>query len=283
VDPHLTVVANVGDNFWIHGLYVCPDVDIATYALAGIANRKKGWGIEGDSFATLRQIERLGGEGWFALGDKDIATSILRTELMRGGVTLTQVTSMVRKSLGIKPDILPATDSPVETVIVTDRGEMNLQEFWVKRRGTPRVLGVKYKGATQARPTMSVRDALNHADRVVICPANPVTSIGPMLAIAGFRKILTGSAARIAALSPMVGASPFSGPAAEFMRAMGTSSDSIGVAGLYRDFLDGIIVNKRDREMREKIERMGIRCGCSETRISGPSSSLRLAKELLSI
>ncbi|MDA4127018.1 MAG: 2-phospho-L-lactate transferase [Thaumarchaeota archaeon] len=279
----LTVIANVGDNIWIHRLYVCPDVDIAMYTLAGIANPKTGWGIKGDTFSTLSQISRIGGETWFKLGDRDLATSALRTGMLRRGMTLTAVTDRLRKSFGVKCELLPATDQNLETRIDTPLGDMHLQEFWVREKGEPEVTGVHYRGASRASITAEVRRALSGADRVVICPANPITSIGPMLAISGFAKELAGSDARVVALSPMVGEAPFSGPAGKLMKAAGRKADSVGIASMYQKFVDCIVVASEDQAMKKRIEALGIECVTSETMMKSREDERRLARELLKV
>jgi LPPG:FO 2-phospho-L-lactate transferase len=277
----LTVVANVGDNIWIYGVYVCPDIDIACYSLAGIADAAKGWGIEGDTFEVLRSLEGRGVESWFRLGDRDLATCMQRTEMMRAGATLTDATDSERKSLGLKCRVLPVTDDSVETRIDTSKGDIHLQEFWVKEKGRPRASGVRYKGARNSRVTPQVVSAVSRADRVVICPANPVTSIGPMLAVPGFARLLSQSKARVVALSPMEGSAPFSGPAGKLMKATGTRQDSVGVARFYSTFLDGIIISEGDLGLRRDIKTMGVTCLTSNTRIESPKDELRLAKELM--
>lgn len=277
----LTVISNVGDNIWMHGLYICPDVDIAMYTLAGIANRQKGWGVEGDTFETLGQMKLEGEESWFALGDRDLATHILRTMMVREGVGLTEATRRLCRSLGVKPRILPATDSPLETWVRTPAAQMHLQEFWVKQRGRPKVIGVRYWGASKARPTPDVERAIMGAGRVVVCPANPVTSIGPMLAIPGFAKLLSKTPGRVSALSPMVGSMPFSGPAAKLMKGVGIRPDSAGVAEKYSRFLDSIIIDRSDAGLVDEIEAMGIGCKLSDTMIGSESDERRLARELL--
>jgi LPPG:FO 2-phospho-L-lactate transferase len=277
----LTVVANVGDNVWMHGLYVCPDVDISIYTLAKVADRARGWGIEGDTFTVLKQLGALGEETWFALGDRDLATHILRTRALRGGRTLTQATKELCRAFGVSARVLPATDSPLETRILTTEGEMNLQEFWVKRRGRPHVEGIRYAGAATAPVTVDVERAIGAADSVVVCPANPITSIGPILAIDGLRESLARTPARVSALSPMVGNAPFSGPAAKLMKASGTSPDSLGVAALYLGFLDAMIINRTDRSMAARIQRLGVRCHLSDTELRSSAAERRLAVELL--
>ncbi len=279
----LTAVVNVGDNAWMYGVYVCPDVDVATYALAGIASRATGWGIEGDSFEALDELAKLGEETWFRLGDRDLAVCLLRTQMLREGATLTEATDRIRRGLGVKSRVLPATDSGVETWIATSKGEMHLQEFWVKEKGEPRVKGVSYRGARTADATPQVRSAILSADRVVVCPANPVTSIGPMLALRGFAGLLSETSARVVAVSPMVGRAPISGPAGKFMRAMGMVPDSSAVARLYSKFLDCMLISEQDRAMKSSIESLGLRCVTSDTMMAGPADEARLAAEALEI
>ena len=276
----LTVLANVGDNIWTYGVYVCPDVDIATYRLAGISS-PRGWGIAGDSFEVLRGLSRLGKETWFRLGDMDLAVCLARTEMLRKGLSLTQATERIAKSLGAGSPILPVTDDRLETRILTPTGELHLQEFWVRERGRPKVIGVRYEGARGAEPTREVAAAVSAADRVVICPANPVTSIGPMLAVTGFKRLLRETGARIVALSPMEGAAPFSGPAGKFLRATGTSPDSYGVARLYSDLADCIVISEADAALGEKVRALGMECVTTGTRMRGLTGELRLARVMI--
>ncbi len=281
VGDDLTVVANVGDNIWIYGVYVCPDIDIACYTLAGISDPSKGWGIAGDTFGALGALRTLGEETWFALGDRDLGTCLMRTDSLREGATLTEAVDQERRALNVRQRILPATDDPLETRIGTEHGEMHLQEFWVKGGGRPAVRYVRYRGARRARASPAVLSALRGADRIVLCPANPVTSIGPMLAISGFRDALSQTRARVTALSPMKGKGPFSGPAGKLMKARGMGQDSAAVARFYSGFLDAIVISKGDRGLRGEIEALGVECVASDTLISGPRDELRLARELL--
>jgi LPPG:FO 2-phospho-L-lactate transferase len=276
----LTVVANVGDNIWTYGVYVCPDVDIATYTLAGISS-PRGWGIAGDTFEALRGLSRLGEETWFRLGDRDLAVCLERTDMLRRGKSLTEATCRIAKSLGVESLILPVTDDSLQTRVITPAGELHLQEFWVRERGKPRATGVKYVGARGAKPTHAVVAALSEADRVVVCPANPVTSIGPMLAVTGFRRLLRESNARIVALSPMEGVAPFSGPAGKLLSAEGSLPDSYGVAGLYSDFADCMVISEADAALGEKIRALGMECVTTDTRMKGPTDELRLAQVMI--
>ncbi|MFI5404297.1 MAG: 2-phospho-L-lactate transferase [Candidatus Gagatemarchaeaceae archaeon] len=279
--PDLTVVANVGDNIWMHGLYVCPDVDIALYTLAGIADKSRGWGVEGDTFNSLAGLRALNTESWFALGDRDLATHIVRTALLRSGASLTEVTEKLRRDLHATSRVLPATDDPLETHVRTKKGLLHLQEFWVREGGRPGVTGVEYRGAARSRPSPQVADSIKGADRIVLCPANPVTSIGPILAIPGFPKLLQGARARITALSPMLGSSPFSGPAAKLMKAAGLRPNSLGVAVRYSGFLDAILIDSKDAGLAEEISNQGVQCHLSDIRMAGPEDETRLARAVL--
>ena len=279
----LTAVINVGDNVWMHGLYICPDIDTAIYTLAGVANRTLGWGLEGDTFRTLEQLGRIGESRWFALGDLDIATHLVRTRMLREGKNLTAVTEKLRKAFGVAHQILPLTNDAVETHVVTPSGSVHLQEFWVRERGRPAVKSVTYRGASKSSCTEEVAKAVRQSDRIVVCPANPVSSIGPMLAVPGFTRMLSGAKARVTALSPMVGKVPFSGPAGKLMKAVGMRPDSVGVAQAYYGFLDTLIIDRSDKESADEIESLGIRCVAADTRMANRSDEVRLSKELLDV
>ena len=279
----LAAVVNVGDNAWMYGAYVCPDIDVATYALAGIADRERGWGIEGDTFETLGRIARLGAETWFRLGDMDLATCLVRTEMMRGGATLTEATEVLRAALGVSVPVLPVTDSEETTWVRTPKGWMHLQEFWVREKGRPKPLAVAYRGARRARVSERAASAILGADRIAVCPANPGTSIGPMLAIPGFVGLLRRTGARVVALSPMAGCAPYSGPAGKLMKGLGVRRDSLGVATLYSRFLDAILIAEEDAPLRPEIESLGMDCETADTLMAGAKAEVRLAGALLKL
>lgn len=203
--------------------------------------------------------------------------------MIRSGATLTQATDRIRKALGVATPVLPVTDSDVETWVLTPRGAMHLQEFWVRERGAPAVLGVSYRGVRRARVTPDVESAVSGADRIVLCPANPLTSLGPMLAVPGFARALSASRGRTVALSPMVGRAPFSGPAGKFLRAAGVTPDSAGVARRYASFLDWLMISEADAPMKGTIEALGVRCATGNTLMRTPEDAVRLAKELLEL
>lgn len=276
----LTVVCNVGDNFRWQGLLVCPDVDIAMYTLAGVADPERGWGIRGDTFHVLDALGSIGEETWFRMGDRDIATSLLRTEMISRGASLTDATNELSRRHGLSCPILPASDLSIETRIITPKGNLHLQEFWVRDHGKGRVTGVEYRGAGAASLTSQAQEAISRADSVVICPANPVTSMGPMLAVRGMVEALGETSARVVALSPMRGPAPFSGPAGKLMRAVNLRPDSVGVAGLYSRFLDTLIVDRQDSELKGEVESFGISCLLSDITIGKKGDAVRLAREM---
>lgn len=281
VIDNLTIIANVADNIWVHGLYVCPDVDTAMYTLANLIDRERGWGISGDTFNFISQMDSLGEESWFLLGDRDLATHIVRTKLLRGGKRLTEVTKILCSKFRVKHSILPVCDEHVETHIVTDEGEMHLQEFWVKRRARPDVINVLYNGIDKARATDEVINALEDADRIIICPGNPITSIRPILMVPGLMKALSNSRAMKIALSPMIGNSAYSGPAAKLMLSLGIESNSFGVAKLYSGFLDCIMIDESDDEIAGRIRELGIKCISTRTMMQDELDEERLAREML--
>ncbi len=281
LEVDLTVIANVGDDFWFGGLMVCPDLDVSAYALAGVGDERKGWGLNGDSFRAVGRLRELGGEGWFRLGDRDLATCLLRTALLREGRSLTEATAAVCRGLGVKQRVLPLTDDDVQTFVLTPQGRMHLQEFWVREKGTPAVTGVEYAGAALARTTPEVVDALKAADRIVVSPANPVTSVGPMLAVPGFGDLLGSMKRKVSALSPMVGDAPFSGPAGKMMTALGIAPDSVGVARRYMGFVGSMLISSKDARMAEEIRGLGIRCRAVDTAIVSQRGAEELSKDLL--
>ncbi|MGA2666218.1 MAG: 2-phospho-L-lactate transferase [Nitrososphaerales archaeon] len=280
-----TVISNVGDNLWSHGLYVAPDVDIAVYALAGIGDVARGWGLKDETFNVLGQLARIGEETWFNLGDRDLATHIFRTERLAHGKRLGEVTEELCARLGVAGQrVIPCTDDRLETHIVTATGTVHLQEFWVKERGAPEVLGVEYRGADGARPARAALDALAAADRIVFCPANPVTSILPILAVDGIRQAVaaSGATARRVAVSPMVGDGPVTGPAGKLMRAVGAEPTSRGVARLYRGLVDRFLIDASDSPQAAAIqEEGGMEAVPARILMATHDDEVRLAREVI--
>ncbi|MCJ7762244.1 2-phospho-L-lactate transferase, partial [Candidatus Bathyarchaeota archaeon] len=212
-EEDLSIIVNTGDDIELFGLHVSPDVDIVTYTLAGIVDEAKGWGIKGDTFQCLEALRRLNQEAWFAIGDRDLATHIFRTNLLKGGRKLSEVTTKVSRALGLKMAILPMTDDKFETRIVTRAGSLHFQEYLVKRGAKDEVLGVEFLGADNAKPAAGVIDAVMNAELVIVCPSNPVVSIGTILAVNGVRDALKQTDAKKIAISPIVAGAPIKGPA----------------------------------------------------------------------
>jgi LPPG:FO 2-phospho-L-lactate transferase len=281
------VVSNVGDNFWHKGLYICPDIDIAIYSLAGMADTAKGWGIEGDTFNVLSQLKRMGEEAWFNLGDRDLATHIFRTAQLSQGKRLGEVTKELCKRLAVTQTVAPCTDDSLETHIGTIRDgrheTMHLQEFWVREGGSPGVTSVSYVGAETATTNETALRSIEEADRIVFCPANPVTSILPMLSVRGLRDAIAESRARRVAVSPMIGMAPVNGPAGKMMNGLGLGSDSLAVAKLYRGLIDCLIIDSSDGTQRAGIEREGIEVASTTTLMNNREEELELASMALRV
>ncbi len=258
VDEDVTVICNVGDNIWLHGLYVCPDIDTVLYGLSGLLDKERGWGVAGDSFQGLEQMEKLGLETWFRLGDKDLALHIFRTQMLKSGKTLSQVTDNLSVRLGLTWKILPASDQSIETMIETLSGDIHLQEFWVRDSAKPKVISVKYRGAEAASPAPRIVDLIMQAEKVLICPGNPVTSVNPILAVHDITESLKKTPAKIIAVSPIIGDKPVSGPAGLLMPALGFPVSPIGVARMYSSFLDSLVIHDTDSQFRTQIEELGI-------------------------
>ena len=283
-DPaQLTIVCNTGDDCVFHGLHISPDIDTITYTLAGLSDGEKGWGIKGDSFTVLEQLRRLGNDAWFNLGDKDIATHITRTRLMAEGLTLSQVTARIRAALGVRAKILPMSDQRVETRVITPEGEISFQEFFVKERYSREVVAVHFCGAERSQPAPGVLEAIRQSTAVIIAPSNPITSIGPILAVAEIRKALQHSVVPVAAVSPIIGRTAISGPAHRLMAARGVEPSAYGVADGYRDLLKRFVIDTEDHHAKGRIEKLGIRVVESSIRLSSIADKRRLAREVLAL
>src|SRR5919112_5726917 len=230
-DPaDLTIICNTADDATFHGLQVSPDVDTIVYTLAGLNDEEKGWGLADESFVALEQLRRLGEEVWFKLGDRDLATHILRTHLLRQGITLSEVTRRIRTALDVKSEILPMSDDRIETRIVTADGEISFQEYFVRERWVPEVKRVFFAGIDQSKPAPRVVHAIGNAAGIIICPSNPITSIGPILAVPGVRQALRHARGKIVGVSPIVARAAISGPAHTLMRTHDLEPSVIGVA-----------------------------------------------------
>ncbi|MCZ6621728.1 MAG: 2-phospho-L-lactate transferase [Deltaproteobacteria bacterium] len=279
----LVIICNTADDFVFHGLHISPDLDTITYTMAGLSDAAKGWGIRDDTFVVLDWLGRLGGESWFKLGDRDLATHIMRSNLLREGLTLSQITERIRKRLGIESIILPMSDDRVETRIETPSGEISFQDYFVRGRWRDEVHRITFTGVEKCRPAPGVLDSIREASAVILCPSNPITSIGPILAVPGIRSALRETRARIIAVSPIIRGMPYSGPAHKFMAAMGIEVSAFGVASAYRDFLTLILIALEDSELMRKIEGLGIQTVTTSIRLESLDDRRRVARELLAL
>ena len=258
-ESKVNVVSNVGDNYWLYGLYVCPDIDTIVYGLADLLDQDKGWGIKKDTFNFLRQMEVFGEETWFRIGDRDTATHLTRTNMLKNGKNLSDITKWMCDKFAVSANIIPVTDNSVETRIITEKGEMHLQEYWVKHRGKDPVEGIQYIGAEKARPNPEAVNAIHDADLVIIAPGNPLTSIGPMLQIKGIRKELSKIKKKVVAVSPLIGDKAISGPAAKYMEAAGIETNAYGLAKMYSDVCSKIVIDSKDRMLSKKIQNLDMK------------------------
>jgi len=272
---------NTGDDIELYGLHISPDVDIVTYTLAEIVDEDKGWGIRGDTFHCLQMLGTYGYETWFNLGDRDFATHLHRTSLMKKGLRLSEATAKIRQDLGLKIRILPMTDDRFETWIKTDSGSMHFQEYLVRRGARDTVLDVKFVGAETAKPAPQVIETILDSRLVIVCPSNPIVSIGTILCIKGVRDALIRSKARKIAISPIVGGGPIKGPADKLMRGLGLEVSPYSVAHLYRDFLDTFVLDEADQQERSRIEELGIKVVVTNTIMRTLEDKVRLAKAIL--
>jgi LPPG:FO 2-phospho-L-lactate transferase len=274
----LFVIGNTGDDAEIHGLHISPDLDTVTYTLAGLADRKRGWGIRGDRFRCLEALGRLGAETWFQLGDRDLATHIYRTERLRQGTTLTQVTAEITRALEVGTTIVPMSDEPVRTRICTPSGELEFQTYFVKRRARDSVAGVRFEGADRAASAPGVLEAIEQAEAIIVCPSNPFISVGPILAVPGIREALRARRDRVAAISPIVGGRALKGPAADMMRSMKIRCAAAEVACLYADFAGMFVLDEVDRKQGGEVESQGMRPVVTNTIMSGRRERKLLAR-----
>jgi LPPG:FO 2-phospho-L-lactate transferase len=278
----VAVVVNTGDDIELHGLHLSPDLDIIMYTLAGIVEESKGWGIKDDTFHCLSMLRRYGCETWFNLGDKDLATHLYRTKLLKDGLTLCEVTAKLGLQLGLREAVLPMTNDKFETRILTDKGEIHFQEYMVKHAMQGDVLGVKFEGCKQAKPCPEVLDAILRASGIIVCPSNPIVSIGTILSIEGIREALKETKARIVSISPIVAGTAVKGPAAKLMHSLGMEVSAFSVAALYKDFVDLFILDTVDRSLEQRIKAIGVRTLATNTLMRTPEDKVRLAKVALS-
>ena len=277
----LTVIVNTGDDRDFYGLHVSPDIDIVTYTLAGLVDEAHGWGIRNDTNNAMQQLTAYGNEDWFLLGDRDLATHIHRTNLLKQGKTLSEVTENLRLHFGLDIRILPMTDQPVATHIQTPAGLFHFQEYMVKRHCADEVQDVLFVGASEARPAPGVLDAIKDAEAILIAPSNPIVSIGSILAVPGIHDALHEASGMVVAVSPIVGGAPIKGPADKLMSGLGIEVSPVGVARCYRDFLDVMVIDEQDTHLVSQIEDLGIPAVATNTIMRDLDAKAALARNVI--
>jgi LPPG:FO 2-phospho-L-lactate transferase len=279
----LTIIGNTGDDTEVWGLHVSPDLDTVTYALAGRLDVARGWGLAGETFRCLEAMAELSSDTWFNVGDRDLATHLVRTQALRAGANLTAVTAEIAGRLGVRTRILPMSDQPVRTRIATPGGWLSFQEYFVREKALVKVIGVEYAGAADAQPAPGVVESLAGADLVIVCPSNPVTSIGPILAVPGIVDALGATKAPIVAVSPIIGGAAVSGPAAALMQARGLEVSPLGVAAAYHPWLTALALDEQDRARAPMLDEGGVRPLIAPILMTDRRREVALARHLLEV
>lgn len=277
----LTVIVNTGDDFEHLGLRICPDLDTVVYTLAGLADPDTGWGRADESWNFLHSLAQLGGPSWFRLGDRDLALHVERTRRLDAGEPLSRVMEGLARALGVRFKVLPMSDDPTPTVVITDEGRLPFQEYFVARGWQPKVLGFSFDGIEAAQPAPGVLEALRAADAVVFGPSNPWVSVDPILAVPGIRHALEGK--RVLAVSPIVGGLALKGPAAKMFAELGIPPSAVAVAGHYRPLVAEFVLDRSDSHLRGAVEDLAIRCRLADTVMATAEDRRRLARQLLAL
>ena len=279
----LSVVSNIADNIWIHGLYICPDIDTIMYGLAGLLDKSRGWGVADDSFVFVEQMKRLEQDYWFKIGDKDLALHIVRTNFLKEGKSLSWITEWIRKKLSVSPVIIPASDDHFETRIETPIGDMHIQEYWVKHRAELDISKIRYKDIEKVIPSGKALEAIRNSDIIVIAPGNPISSIGPIISIPAIRKELSLRKEKVVAVSPLIGNAALSGPASKYMNAMGIESSPIGIASHYADFVSNLVISESDKKYENQIRNIGVNVYKTNIIMDNEKDEINLSNYILNL
>lgn len=277
----LVIVSNIADNIWLHGLYVCPDIDTVVYGLSSLLDKTRGWGVINESFVFMEQMKRLGQDYWFRIGDKDLALHVVRTHFLNEGKSLSWVTEWMRKKLSISTVILPASDDHFETRIETPVGEMHIQEYWVKNHAELDILNITYHGIEKAVPSPQALRAIRNSDMIVIAPGNPISSIGPITSIPSIRKELESKKKKVFAVSPIIGKQAFSGPATKYLLAMGIESSPAGIASHYSNIASNLVISESDKDYENRIQNYGVNVYKTNIIMENEQDEIRLSNYIL--
>ena len=279
----LGIIGNTGDDLEWFGLRVCPDLDIVMYTLAGIVDREHGWGLAGDTAHTLEMLARYGQDEWFRMGDRDLATALLRTTWLRSGLTLTEATERLCQALGLRVRLMPMSDDAVRTIIHTPAGELDFQAYFVARGARDVVRGVRFAGVDRATMPPSLPELIESAELIIVAPSNPIVSIGPILAVPGLREAIRRSPAPKIGVSPLVRGAALKGPAASMMQSLGHRADAAGVAALYSDFLDVFVIDEMDVDLTVDVRALGMDVQVRPTIMTDAAQKRDLAAEILTM
>ena len=279
----LVVISNIADNIWLHGLYICPDIDTVMYGLAGLLDKRRGWGVADDSFVFMEQMKGFEQDYWFKVGDKDLALHIVRTNFLKEGKSLSWITEWIRKKLSVSPVIMPASDDHFETRIETPIGDMHIQEYWVKYHAELSISNIRYKGIEQAVPSGNALEAIRNSHIIIIAPGNPISSIGPITSIPGIRKELSLRKEKVVAVSPIIGNEALSGPASKYMRAMGIESSPIGIASHYADIVSNLVISESDKEYENQIRNIGVNVYKTNIIMDNEKDEINLSNYILNL
>jgi len=281
VTGDLVVISNVADNIWLHGLYICPDIDTVIYGLSGLLDRSRGWGVVDDSFVFMEQMRKLGQDNWFKIGDKDLALHAVRTRFLSEGKTLSWITEWIRKRLSISTVILPASDQHFETRIETSVGEMHIQEYWVKNHAELDILNIRYAGIEQVYPSAKTLDVIRNSNMIVIAPGNPISSIGPITSVPLIRKELELRKKKVIAVSPIIGNQALSGPASKYLQALHIESSPAGIASFYSDIASNLVISESDTDYENRIQNHGVDVYKTNIIMENEQDEIRLSNYIL--
>jgi len=277
----VTAIVNTGDDVVLHGLHISPDLDTVTYTLANAINPETGWGLVDETWQAMAALDRYGGQTWFRLGDKDLATHMFRTQRLGEGATLSQVTAEITNAWGLGLRVLPMSDDRIETRVTVAGEEIGFQDYFVGRQHSVPVDAVRFKGADTATPAAGVIDAIADAERVVICPSNPIVSIGPLLAVPGIQAAVEKRRDAAVAVSPIVAGAALKGPADRMLTELGHEATVVGVARLYAPLAATLVIDEADAALADQVEAAGMRCVVTDTIMTGPAEAAALAKTVL--
>ena len=279
----LKIIVNTGDDIELFGLKICPDLDIITYTLSNLIDKTKGWGFIDDTFNCLEILKNFYDSGWFNAGDKDLAVHIYRTDLFKRGNSKSEITKMICEKLGIKALLIPMCNEPVETYITTPTETMHFEEYFIKHQCAPEVIGVEFKGIEHAKPVDGVLEYIKEAKKIIICPSNPIVSIGTILGVSGLKEALINAKDKIYAISPIIKGATIKGPADKLMKSVGFEASCVGVAKYYKDILGNFIIDIEDDNLKSKIENLGINTYCFDTLMTNIQKKEALARFVIDL